>query len=645
MTLYKHGVGFFERRASFEGEEIELSFRVAEMNDILKSLTAIDVGGGKVLGVDYATPQSREERLAGCSIRLGDERSLRDLLAGLRGRRVALTLDGEPTLSGRLLGLDEPPDRQPMAATLVSVLCDGTDTVRAVPLGGVWAVEILDERGAADLRFFLRTALTQETYRQVTVRLTPGEHELAVSYIAPAPLWRVSYRLVVEPEAEDGPKALLLGWGIFDNRLEEDLQEISLSLVAGMPISFVYDLYTPLTPERPVVQEKGRVAPGPVGFEGAPPAPEAEERSRAGEHISRMSAAGELKIPAAMQAVSRAMKRADLAQALDVAVQGKEQGELFQYQIETPVTVGRGQSAMVPIVSTNLDCRKDLLYNASKMPNHPVATVRMKNTSGLTLERGPVTVLEDGEYVGEAVLPFTSVGGEIVVPYAVELGVNVRESTRADREVRRLYIQGAYLRIEAWEIRRRTYHLTNRSATPHTVLVEHPRRSHYQLFESPEPKEQVSDHLRFEVQVPAWEEYDLKIQERRLIHHREEIQKQSHKALHRYLTQGLLNRRTHDRIVKLLMLYDALDDNEKKQERLEERRKKIHETQARIQKNMEVLTQPGKEAALRARYVEQLEASEAQLRELDQEEAALEDEREQIRVDIAARLEKLGRAR
>ena len=109
MTLYKHGVGFFERRATLSGEEVELSFRVTEMNDILKSLTAIDWGGGQVLGVDYATPQSREERLAGCSIRLDDDRSLRDLLACLRGRRVELVPpvreEIAPALAERLLDL------------------------------------------------------------------------------------------------------------------------------------------------------------------------------------------------------------------------------------------------------------------------------------------------------------------------------------------------------------------------------------------------------------------------------------------------------------------------------------------------------------------------------------------------------------
>ena len=87
-----------------------------------------------------------------------------------------------------------------------------------------------------------------------------------------------------EPGTDAAKKALLLGWGIFDNRLEEDLKDISLSLVAGMPISFVYDLYTPFTPKRPEIKEEGRVAAAPVAFEaamlGAPEKPMALDDTR-----------------------------------------------------------------------------------------------------------------------------------------------------------------------------------------------------------------------------------------------------------------------------------------------------------------------------------------------------------------------------
>ncbi len=643
MTLYKHGVGFFERRAQLSGEEVELSFRVTEMNDILKSLTAIDWGGGQVLGVDYATPQSREERLAGCSIRLDDDRSLRDLLACLRGRRVALSLDQGETATGKLLGLDEPSERQPLASTMVSLLLDEAagdgaetrNTVRAVALERVQSVDVLDERGAADLRFFLQTSLTQDEYRSVTVRMSPGEHDLSVSYIAPAPTWRVSYRLVLDPKAEGGPQALLLGWGIFDNRLEEDLQGISLSLVAGMPISFVYDLYTPFTPERPEVKEEARVAPAPVAFGAAAlggiPA-DIEDRMA-------MRAAMAAPAPAAMQKMAA---REAYAAAQTVTTKGEALGELFQYVIQTPVTVGRGQSAMVPVVSADLAYQKDLLYNGSKMATHPVATLRMKNASGLTLERGPVTVLDDGDYVGEAVLPFTAVGGEVVAPYAVELGVKVSESSGSSREIYRLFIKGGYLHFEEWDVRWQEYRLSNQTAEPVTVLVEHPRSPQYELFDTPSPKEHTDEFLRFEAQAPAWGEKALKVQERRLLSRYEEVQKQSHQTLQRYLKQGLMDKAVYDQVVKLLMLYDTIADYEKRLKQIEDERDQIYKAQQQVQGNMQALSQVGKEGALRTKYVEQLEATESQLRELDKSEAKLKATIKQVEDEIATRIKALG---
>lgn len=637
MTLYKHGVGFFERRAALSGEQVELSFRVEEMNDILKSLTVIDWGAGQVLGVDYATPQSREERLAGCSVRLGDERSLRDLLAGLRGRRVRLLFDQGEAAVGTLLGLDEVAERHPMATSPVSLLLDETAQVQVVTLGRVQGVEILDERGASDLRFFLQTALSQEDYRQVTIRLTPGEHDLSVSYIAPAPTWRVSYRLVTDPLVEGGPRALLLGWGIFDNRLEEDLQGISLSLVAGMPISFVYDLYTPFTPQRPVVEEEARVAAAPVDFAEAYERPVEMEREA---RVLGMGAPKALRAAAMAPAPGRrGVSREALEKAAPVTTTGEALGELFQYVIGTPVTVGRGQSAMVPIVSANLDYRKDLLYNGSKMPAHPVATLRLKNETGLTLERGPVTVLEGGEYVGEAVLPFTVIGGEVVVPYAVELGVKVREQSGSRKEIHRLYVKGAYLHFEEWDVRWREYQFNNSTAQAMTVLAEHPRTAHYDLFDTSEPQERTDEHWRFQVNVPARGETALRVQARRLVSRREKLERQSFKGLGSYLRKGLMDRGTYDQVAGLLKLWEEIADNEQRLGEVEKERSKIYKAQEQIQGNMGALSQQGKEGALRARYVTQLEASEEQLKALVRRESDLKGEIEHLKREVKQRIQ------
>lgn len=648
MTLYKHGVGFFERRAELSAERVELSFRVEEMNDILKSLTAIDWGGGRVLGIDYATPQSREERLAGCSIRLGDDRSLQDLLVGLRGRRVTLQLDQGEATTGTLVGLDEAPERRPLAGALVSLLADGDERVHTVSLGRVQGVEILDERGAGDLRFFLKTSLSQEAFRNVTVRLTPGEHDLSVSYIAPAPTWRVSYRLVAEADAgvKGRGRALLQGWGIFDNRLEEDLEGIALSLVAGMPISFVYDLYTPFTPERPVVEEEARVAAAPVAFGAAhPKAAEADLAARMPEARAPSPMAMGAAMGIGMDVARQRSARIDIdavQQAAEVQTTGAALGELFQYNIGTPVTVGRGQSAMVPIVQSALTYRKDLIYNGRKMAVHPVATMRLKNESDLTLERGPVTVLEGGDYVGEALLPFTVVGAEIVVPYAVELGVKVREESGSSREVRGLQIQGAYLRFEEWEVRSRTYTLTNSTGKATVVLVEHPRLAGMTIFDTPEPREHTDNEVRFEVEVPPQGEATLKVRERRLTWRHEEIQRQSYSGLQDYLKRGLLKPRDLEKLTQLLKLWEQVADQEKRVSDLQGERDRIRQTQQQIQGNMQVLGQTGKEGDLRTQYVEQLEATEAQLRKLDADEAQVRAEIARLKEQIDAQLKKLA---
>ncbi|MBC7814004.1 MAG: hypothetical protein H7175_22820, partial [Burkholderiales bacterium] len=96
MVLYKHGVGFFVRAGAVSGEDVTLTFRHDEINDVLKSLTAFDNAGGQVLGIHYQTPMDINARLANSSIRLSDTASARDLLRDLRGRKVTLTFEITP---------------------------------------------------------------------------------------------------------------------------------------------------------------------------------------------------------------------------------------------------------------------------------------------------------------------------------------------------------------------------------------------------------------------------------------------------------------------------------------------------------------------------------------------------------------------
>src|ERR1041385_9160459 len=143
--------------------------------------------------------------------------------------------------------------------------------------------------------------------------------------------------------------------------------------------------------------------------------------------------------------------------AVQPPVQTYSAGEFFQYSVTTPVSVKRGESALVPIIGSEVSYSRELLYNGEKLPDHPVAALRFQNSSGLTLERGPVTVVEDGDYRGEAIIAFTKDRGEVYLPYAVELGVRVVERLQPRTEGTGLSIDNDYLVYEEYRVSGTTY--------------------------------------------------------------------------------------------------------------------------------------------------------------------------------------------
>ena len=88
----------------------------------------------------------------------------------------------------------------------------------------------------------------------VVMELDGGVHDLAVGYIAEAPVWRPSYRLVLQKE-----KVRLQVWGIVQNLSGEDWKNARLTLVADAPLALQTGLETAVIPSRPVLAEGNEV--------------------------------------------------------------------------------------------------------------------------------------------------------------------------------------------------------------------------------------------------------------------------------------------------------------------------------------------------------------------------------------------------
>ncbi len=650
LTLYKHGVGFVERGGPLDGEGVALVFRADEVNDALKSLLAVDRSGGQVLGIHYETPADRAARLAESGIVLGADHTLLDLLRALRGWQVRLTV-GEGTAAGeytgRLLGVEVVEDK-PVSRARVALLEATGNRIINLPLARLTAVELLDERTASDLRFFLDTSMNEESHRTVHIRLSPGAHDLRVSYLIPSPTWRVSYRLIAEstPGAEGIGAAqgelLLQGWGLFDNRLEEDLDDVTVALVAGQPISFIYDLATSHIPERPTVEDQTRVAAAPVEF--AAMAPRQAKRAQASDAetptVLMRSALMTAPMPAPMPAPIAAepmMSMSDYGGSVNAAATGTDQGELFQYNVTTPVTVKRGASALVPILSSRIPYKRQLLYNGAKFPAHPVAALRFQNSSGLVLERGPVTVLEDGDYRGEAMVAFSQTGSEVYLAFAVELGIKVSEASAGRNEVTALNIEGAYFNIQYAYYTTTTYTLESSLDESRVVTVEGRVDAGAPLVDTPPPVEQNADFYRWAVTCPARATATLVVTARRLSWRQETVLNQNYDQLRTYLQNRLLDEATLARLKTLLDAQQGIADNNAESGRLQSERDGLFARQEQIRKNMAALGSNGEEGALRKKLFGQLSTSEDRLAAIDARQAVLagDSAARQARIDTA----------
>ncbi|HMV76291.1 MAG TPA: hypothetical protein PK453_01135 [Leptospiraceae bacterium] len=625
IAVYKHGIGFFSRRAKFENEEIRLKFRKEIMDDILKSFTVIEHGEGKVLGVDFDTSETKEDKLKNTSVILEEGASLLHLLQSLRGKKVKLHLQDNRMLTGILMGSDETKDEENWGTTRISVIQEGTKKIGIVQIGEVTELEILDSSSSSDLEYFLNVSGAQETHCNITVRLTKSAHDLEVSYIAPAPLWTVNYRFVASKEN----KSLLQGWSIFHNSLEEDLNQVRLSFITGMPISFIYELYNSFTPGRPHVREEERNVPAPITF--APPPKRAEKKMREAEM------AGDY--PQEEMDDESSDDFADLSlptlnSSVEVNTESRERDEAFQYTVSNPVSVERGKSAMVPILSGNPEFRKEYIYNENKYKTHPSAVIRMKNTTGLTLEKGPIMILDEEGYSGEGMLDFTPKDAEAMIAYAIDMSVKVTRKNVTERTETAMNLKDRYITKEIYYTFKSEYTVENKDSKPKTVFIEYQRgASNLSLIEPNTPDETTPDYYRFKVELPASSEKVLKIVERQESQEKYDIFNFSADTVRMFFNFAKPSEKAKEVLLKIAERYSEIDGLKLKMEDLRKEKEGISRRQNDVRKNIETFKNAD-EQEYRQKFIQELMKTETRVSEIDSDLPAITKKIEEINRQI-----------
>lgn len=657
VVLYKHGVGYFEREGPVEGNAVlGLTFKQAEVSDVLKSLTVLDLDGGHVASVSYDSTKPLEQLLAEVSLSIPDQGSLVGLLPQIKGARIAVSPADGGRAEGVLLGVDTSERRSAdgvVKVVLLSLLTDAGD-LRSYDLHQLDKLEILDAALRRDLDFYLRTQLSSKKKDARTFSFFTqgdGKRTVRLSYTLEAPVWKATYRILLNEPGEPGASAtgktapLIQGWAVVDNTQDEDWENVQLSLVAGLPVSFVHDLYTPRYIRRPVVEVQETTGVLPPEVEEGMEYYMAADKADARYSLAEPGGAGEgLRMRAAKLGAVPQAARAAVPSSMPVQTRERKLGDLFEYEIEHPVTIRRNQSALVPIVLRPFEGRPVLLYNKQTRAENPMRCVEFKNTTGLTLEGGPVTVLEGGSYVGEAMLETSKPDEQRLVPYAVELGVSVLDNVDSHQQaVHRVVIRKGILKAYYTLEQKTTYHFNNKSDTEQTVYLDHPRQGReWKISDDVKAVEVTENYWRFKFTLPGKQVTPFVIQQKQVMHQNFTLADSAAAHLELWISQKYLDAATAKILKQVIDLQQESARIAREMEKLTKERDAIHADQKRIRENLQSLGDRASEKELRERFVRTLNGQEDRLEQIEKElkERILERERCQQRInEVLAALE------
>lgn len=640
VVLYQNGVGYFERRGVIQGRDLELRVRPDQINDVLKSLTVLDLSGSVASSVSLPVERSGDEAAARLPSEVRHASGLQGVLGVLRGAQVQVeSRDGN--LSGKVVGVESgqiPGENGKLEQGQVLTLLSDDGTLMATPVAGVQKVLIADKALAAGLQQSMDIARRDGQWKPVGVQVRladDGSHDLIISYIHEVPVWRPAYRAWV-----DGDKGVTLqGWAIVDNVSGEAWKDVDLTLVVGSPLSFRYNLHAPHRVPRPDLSSRlPQYAEAPpesdVGVEAPSPAPppapmaEAEEAGASAREYKKSPAAARKSTAGARPAAyadksgeyergrssdevrrEQQQRRDAAARQAEALVVGKEVGALYAYQAQKPVTVPDRSAALINIVSRKIDGRDVFLFREPQSNQAPFRAVLLRNGKESALESGPITLYVDGTFAGEGFIGRVGKDETAFVPYARESGfsLQIQSDARID-ELRLVRIAGGRIHLQGKRVSTRTVRIESNRDQPSLAYVRLHRQSGMDLVNPPKDLVKAGDDLFLPVLVPAKSQASAALVEQTPVTMVEAgLTNPVMQALRYYLQNSKPEEAIAGPITELLTHQAEIENLGLTMQGLMQQRDTLDREQQRIQGNLDALPPGAVAADLRKKLVAQLD--------------------------------------
>jgi len=681
VALYKNGVGLFEHAGQVNGNsQVTIDFTTAQLNDVLQSLTAIDLGGGRIAGAGYNSTTPIDEQLRALPLALDGNATSVAFYNAIRGAKVEVIGAGLP-ITGRILSIesrtepaakadasDETKSTERQYLTVISA----AGAVHTFPLSSKVSVRVLDSVLHGDVNRYLQ--ILADNHQQGLRHLTladngSGTRDIRVSYISEVPVWKSTYRILFDNRSTSGQKqATIQGWAVVDNTVGADWTNVQLSLVAGEPQSFIQPIAQPFYTRRPELDlpEQAQLTPqthesGTSSYD-AMTAPVMKGRANGvvgtgmgsggglvsgsanglGSGSGGGTGGGVYRIGAGFAAPPAPISYEDSATA-SIAPQTATSGydDFFEYKLTEPVTILKNQSALVPILQTKLDVDPVTLY--SVQDNTARRALWLRNTSNLTLDRGSFTVLESGSFSGQGLVDPVHPGERRLLTYAADTAVRVtRDGGDHDtRKLTQITVSRGVLTEKSREVREAEYLAHNSAAEPRTIIVEVPRLRGWDLDSDPKPEETTADLYRFRVEVKSGETVRLHVGQRHTLSTRYALLTTNQSQLEALLTQQGAAANVRAALQPVFDARRRLADLDARILANTTETNRILTDQDRLRKNLEALKGSAEERSLARRYTAELNSQEDHLSALRQEATTLGTEHEAARAEASSKVEAL----
>jgi len=663
VVLYKNGIGYFEHVGRVAGNQIvTVTFNSTQLNDVLKTLTTIDLGNGRVTGVSYNSEAPLAQRLGGLRLPVGEHATLVQLLDALRGARIEART-GDRLVAGRLLGVEERSRSKNGETTTTEeiTLVGDAGEIRVVEVTPAVTIRLAERDSTQQVGAYMGLLASERGSDRRQLRIATagtGERDLLVSYISEVPVWKTTYRIVLPSR---GGAPVLQAWAIVDNTIGEDWRNVELSLVAGAPQSFLQQLSQPLYAQRPIVPlpksllvmpqtHQGTITSDAEGADAKAINAPLQFRSGVQGGVAGGVAGGIVGgLDSAPAPAPPPPPRVSLAQIEDriaqvsAAALGGELGDLFEYKISEPISIPKNQSALVPILNHEVGVERVSLWNSRVVNGRPLRSLWLTNASGSTLDAGSFSVLDAGAFAGEGLVEPMRPGEKRLLSYAVDLGVQVEPRNGDEpRTVSRISIARGVLVQRSERLAKRVYTIRNNDATDRRVVIEHPMRAGWKLANMATPAETSLDAYRFIVTVLAKKTETFTVAEQQPVSQTYRIADITDQQVDLIVRESGGDLAIRTALAPIVAARGTLAGvNAQLNDRAVET-KRIEEDQMRVRENMKALRGSSEEQQLVKRYAAQLSQQEDRVAVLRRETDDLERRRREAQSDLAQLIENLA---